>query len=398
MEPRTSRAATDVGAVMSLAPQLEAVGRIASSEERTAQYTRLLEQALHDTPSASLPSLVRTYVDGAVLDPVNTTGAGLLVGRHMLAHLATQLAAAHIPANILCTIVSDTLASCEASSIMWDDELGPWRVLLAEQHASLSRWRDAAQALQSITPHAARRIPQLSFAQLCVRVVELWLHDLPSHVAEAEQAIKRANSAILEERDNKALVHELWSYHARVLAIQHRFMEAAARYMDLPHADMYAAVYAIISPPSAQRTSMLTRLAQRASAWPFAQTLHHAAEGRFLRPADLEALAPFLGGVPVQPDVFVEHNVCVALSFFSSVPLTQLTRLVGLDAHEHGVQACEAAVARLLSQGVLPTDTCWIDQVTQAVYLDAPDAETDREARISACLQALDAAHARLSA
>jgi len=52
----------------------------------------------------------------------------------------------------------------------------------------------------------------------------------------------------------------------------------------------------------------------------------------------------------------------------------------------------------LLSQGVLPTDTCWIDQVTQAVYLDAPDAETDREARISACLQALDAAHARLSA
>ena len=175
-------------------------------------------------------------------------------------------------------------------------------------------------------------------------------------------------------------------------------METAARYMDLPHADMYAAVYAIISPPSAQRTSMLTRLVQQASAWPFAQTLHHAAEGRFLRPADLEALAPFLGGVPVQPDVFVEHNVCVALSFFSSVPLTQLTRLVGLDAHEHGVQACEAAVARLLSQGVLPTDTCWIDQVTQAVYLDAPDAETDREARISACLQALDAAHARLSA
>ena len=88
----------------------------------------------------------------------------------------------------------------------------------------------------------------------------------------------------------------------------------------------------------------------------------------------------------------------MALSFFSSVPLTQLTRLVGLDAHEHGVQACEAAVARLLSQGVLSTDTCWIDQVTQAVYLDAPDGEADREARISACLQALDAAHARLSA
>ena len=119
---------------MTWAPQLEAVGRIASSEERIAQYTRLLEHALHDTPSASLPSLVRTYVDGAVLDPVNTTGAGLLVGRHMLAHLATQLAAAHIPANILCTIVSDTLATCEASSIMGDDELGPWRVLLSLIH------------------------------------------------------------------------------------------------------------------------------------------------------------------------------------------------------------------------------------------------------------------------
>ena len=137
-------------------------------------------------------------------------------------------------------------------------------MLVSDLYASISRGREAAQALQSITHHAARRIPQLSFAQLCVRVVELWLQDLPTHVAEAEQAIKRANSAILDERDNKALVHELWSYHARVLAIQHRFMEAAARYMDLPHADMYAAVYAIISPPSAQRTSMLTRLAQRA--------------------------------------------------------------------------------------------------------------------------------------
>lgn len=382
---------------MSLAPQLEAVGRISSSEERIAQYSRLLEHLLHDVPSASLPPWIRTYVDGAVLDPVNTTGAGLLVGRHVLAHLATQLAAAHIPADVLCTIVCNTLASCQASSTMWEDELGPWRVLLAEQYESLSRWRDAAQALQCITPHAARRIPHMSLAQLCVRVVQLWLHDLPSHLAEADQAIKRANSVIHDERDNKALVHELWSYQARVLAMQHKFMEAATRYMDLPHADIHAAAYAIISPPSAQRISMLTHLAPKASAWPFAQTLRHATEGRFLRQGDLDALAPFLGDLSVQPDVFVEHNVCVALSFFSSVPLSRLTRLAGLEANDHGIQACEAAVAHLLSQGILPKNTCWIDQVTQAVYLDAPSAEADREARISASLQALDAAHARLT-
>lgn len=383
------------------------------SSERAAAYADVLDQVLQASEGA-LPGLLHTYVQHAAFSRVNTAGAGLLVGRQVIVDLHTKLNAAHtLPSHalasseVLCDVLSGIITLCNASPPMYDDELVPLRIFLADQYEVRHMWVEAARTLQSITPDALRRAPHTSWAQLCVHIVQLWLHALPSCLDEALDALKRANSSIYAERDNAALVHELSLCYVRICTAQRRFADAAARYLELgsaPNAsrDMveHAAALAIIAAPCTQRTQMLAQLARDpdATSWTFGPALQNALNGRFLREEHLTTLTPLRHmGIVTDAHVFVEHNVCVALSLFTSISLAHLARLAGLEANAEGVRACEEAVAQLIRQEILPF-TCWIDQVQQVVYTHDPAlANTARESRIATSLHALHAAHAHLS-
>ena len=392
--------------------QLAAVAQVVGTSERAAQYSDIFEQFLCETQDndTALIESVDTFVRHAVLDRVNTTGAGLLVGRHVLADMRAKLLRAHqTPSHTLASsrmfvqALQCILIPCESSATLWDDELVAFRLLLAKQHEALSQWKDAAQVLQSITPDAARRAPDTSWAQLSVRIARLWLQ-VPC-LSQAEHALKRANTAIHAERENEVLVQELWICQARVFAAQHRYYDAAARYMDLWYASssadvsavQLASLYALFAPPSIQRTHMLTQILRDpcSSTWPFVQVLRKASEGRFLGACDVKAVSPYVDD-HLQTDglhVWAEHNICAAARVFSRVSLPVLAELVGLG---NDVDACESAVARLIVQGKLPTE-CRVDQVTYAVYLGDEPKNAAWNSRISTSLNELDAAHALLT-
>lgn len=395
--------------------QLDDAAGLHQAADRADAYEALLHSILQHEVASSLPSAIHKYLQAAALDKRNAAGAGLLVGRRVVKHMITNIIDAslrpdHPLHDTTCfqAVLAQILTSCASSSV-YDDELVPARLALANAYERQHAYAQAAQTLQSISPDAAQHATETSWAALCVHSLRLfWLaQDLPA----ADQALRRANSAIHSVRDDINLVHTYKLYQAHTYAAQQRYMEAASRFYDLAlssddaHAQR-AALCAMLATPSIQRTELLTKCHAWPSShsWPFHTALEKAMHSRLWTSEDQASLVPFLtiyDHMLVHHDVeawkwaIAMHNIFAASRTFTSIPFQRLATLAGVD-----ITACVKILAQLRLQNQLSTN-CTIDQRTQGVYFTSSLAASERlkrsDARIGAALQALDTAHSRLS-
>lgn len=213
--------------------------------ERIDAYSALLEDALEER---DVQGALHTYVQNAVLDRVNSTGAGAIVGRQCLVLLGERMRAAHADTHhplastpLFITMLHDVLDATDASAL-WADELAELRWMLADAYESQERWADAARALQGIAMDTNRRNKSDAYwLRLNVRLLRLWLQAEDS--ARAELYWKRASALVhtmpsaargdaVSHQDAELLL-QFRQGQAELYDRQHRFMEAAKRYHEL---------------------------------------------------------------------------------------------------------------------------------------------------------------------
>ncbi|PKI82550.1 hypothetical protein MVES1_004000 [Malassezia vespertilionis] len=377
----------------SLAARLDSIVSLAVGV-RIEEYVQILREILAQN-EADWVAVLRTFLQHTALARANTMGAGLIVGREVLATFTAQVHEAHANAqhaladtDTYLAVLRTALAQVEEQAASLEDEIAQIRVQLAEALETQGAWAEAAEVLQGIASDANRRNNANQFwLQINAHILRLLLQ--AGNVHDADFYAKKANSlthivaAEGTDADTERVLLQFRESQACLYDEQLRFYDAAVRYYELSMSDMLAqdardamlakaAIAAVLSPVSAQRRRILAELVQdaRAHALPYAGPLKTAAKERILRPHDRALLMQGmtmsqtardrLGCGPC--DALLEHNVYAASRVYTAITMQSLAELL-----ERPVPECERLVGRMIVQGSLPEGTR-LHQVEGAVY------------------------------
>ncbi|WFD01184.1 hypothetical protein MYAM1_003945 [Malassezia yamatoensis] len=371
------------------------IGQITAVGERVEAMKQLLDDVMQ-LQDIQMTTAIQTYVQDAILNRANLSGAGLIAARESLSLLNQRLKEANeskkgVLANepVYIEVLRGIVEACRDHSNALEDQLADTRIELADHLESQRQWTDAIQLLETtVSNNQLRSKSETYWLRVYVRLMRLYL--MGDALASADLYLKKASSLLhalqldSAQPDASPLLFEFRQYQAELYDRQQRFYDAALRFQnlcatkDLSHnkqADFFlrSILCAVLAPVSQQRSRLIEQLSvdPRVDSPRWAEVLNKLARKQLIREETMHFVDQYLlphqktKSIDSEASVLIhaiaEHNVQACSFYYTSTSFASLSKVLHLS-----VDASEALVAQMIVREKLP-GTCCIDQVAGVV-------------------------------
>ncbi|WFD45033.1 hypothetical protein MPSI1_003710 [Malassezia psittaci] len=371
------------------------IGQINAVGERVEAMKQLLEDVMQ-IQDIQITTAIQTYVQDAILNRANLSGAGLIAARESLSLLNQRLKEANISKKgvladetVYIEVLRGIVEACRDHSNALEDQLADTRIELADHLESQRQWADSIQLLETtVSKNQQRSKSETYWLRVYVRLMRLYL--IGDALANADLYLKKASSLLhalqldSAQPDASPLLFEFRQYQAELYDHQQRFYDAAVRFQNLSatkdlsqeKSDGFfqrSILCAVLAPVSQQRTRLIEQLSvdQRVDSTSWAEVLRKLARKQLIREDTMHFIQQNLlphhktnsidSEASVLTHAVAEHNVQACSFYYTSISFASLSRVLYLSE-----DASEALVAQMIVREKLP-GACCIDQVAGVV-------------------------------
>jgi len=265
------------------------------------------------------------------------------VSRQILSDLVAACSA--LPDEQFVPLATSALEIMQPKVIRFEEQVTTLRERLAKYYRAADEFTQAAKVLSGIPLEGGRVLDKEYKVNIYVQIAQLYLEDEES--VQAEMYLNRASVDISGIKD-PVLTLRFKSCFARILDYKRKFIEAAAKYLELSQivADKermdalgLAVTCAILAKAGPQRSRMLSNLYkdERSSKLEIFPTLEKMYLERVIRKPEVEAFVSQLAthqmaeggdGLKVHERAIIEHNLLAASKIYTNISFDELGSLL----------------------------------------------------------------------
>ena len=350
-----------------------------SQQEKSSEYTSLLNSIIASSDTSRLPGDLTTFIVSVLGDSL-----GIVTTRPLLTAYVAALKGIS-SSDVKIEVGRQALQALEPRVVSFEEQDAAIREILADAYQEQGDYVDAAKALQGIQLESSqRKILDDTRVRTWIRICRLYLEE--DDTTSAESYLNRAKNLLYKVNDRGIRLTFQLS-QARILDSRRRFLDASQAYHSVSLSPALAEeernqvlsraiICAVLAPAGPQRSRSLGSLFkdERSVQQEEFGILEKMFLDRLISPAEVakfadrlaaHQLAKMADGSTVLAKAVTEHNLLGVSKLYNNIGIAELGTLLGLHADQ-----IEEYASRMLEQGRLKGR---IDQIDGVLFFNGQD-------------------------